>query len=253
MDRFIKTQDEIEKIAKGGELIRKILHETAALAKPGVSTLELDEYAEKAIRKIGGRPSFLGYGEKNNPFPATLCTSVNDVVVHGVPSSDVVLKEGDILGIDIGMEYLGLYTDTAITVGVGKVSAKAKKLMEVTKKSLDLAIRQAKPGNRIGDIAFATQDTVEKAGFSVVRELVGHGVGYEVHEDPQVPCYGKKGTGIVLKPGMVLAIEPMVCEGERFIFFDEDDGWSIRTRDGKLAAHFEHTIAVTERGARILT
>ncbi len=249
---LIKTQQEIATIAEGGSLLRDILYKTAALVKPGISTLQLNEFAESEIKKVGGRPSFKGYGGKKNPFPAGLCTSVNDVVVHGLPARNIILKTGDIIGLDIGMEYKKLYTDTAITVPVGDITKLAKKLLETTKKSLDLGIKQARAGNKIGDIGFAIQSCVEAAGFSVVRDLVGHGVGYEVHEDPAVPCYGKKDTGTVLKEGMVLAIEPMVCEQEFSIKLDSD-GWTIRTADGGLSAHFEHTIAVTKNGARILT
>ena len=242
---LIKTQEEIEIIAEGGKLIQNILHNTAKLVKPGVSTWELNEYAESEIYKLGARPSFKDYGPKKNPFPAGLCTSVNSQVVHGIPSRDVVLKNGDIIGLDIGMEYKGLYTDTAITVAVGTVSDKVKKLIEATKKCLDLSLREAKAGNKIGDISHIIQKTAEDAGFSVVRDLVGHGVGYDVHEDPAVPCYGKKGTGIVLQEGMVLAIEPMLCAGEYFVVF-EPDGWTISTKDGGLSAHFEHTVAITK-------
>ncbi len=217
-----------------------------------MTTWRLNEFAEQGITKAGGRPSFKNYGGKKNPFPAALCTSVNSVVVHGIPSREVILKSGDIVSLDIGMEYKKLYTDTAITVGVGNISEQAKKLIDVTKKSLDLGIAQARAGNRIGDISHAIQTTVETAGFSVVRDLVGHGVGYDVHEDPPVPCYGKKGTGPLLEEGMVLAIEPMVCAGEYFLNF-EKDGWTISTKDGSLAAHFEHTVAITRSGAQILT
>jgi methionyl aminopeptidase len=249
---FIKTQQEIEIIAEGGKLIHNILHATAGLVKPGISTWSLNEFAEAEIEKIGGRPSFKNYGPKKNPFPAALCTSVNSVVVHGIPSPKIILQEGDIISLDIGMEYKGLYTDTAVTVGVGKISEVAKKLIDITQKSLSAAIAQAKPGNRIGDIAFATQKVAQDAGFSVVRDLVGHGVGYEVHEDPAVPNYGKRASGEILQEGMVLAIEPMVCEHDYFVNF-EPDGWTISTKDGGLAAHFEHTIAITKTGARILT
>ena len=249
---FIKTPEEIETIAEGGRILHDILQKTAAMVKPGVSTAKLNDFAEAAIVKAGGRPSFKNYGPKKNPFPAGLCTSINDVVVHGIPDVDAILKDGDIVGLDIGMEYKGLYTDHAITVGVGKISDKAKKLLETTKKSLDLAIKEAKAGAKIGDIGFAIQSTAEKAGFGAVRDLVGHGVGYDVHEDPAVPCYGKKGTGETLREGMVLAIEPMLCEREYFVTIDPDD-WTIRTADGGLSAHFEHTIAITKNGARILT
>lgn len=249
---YVKTQKEIEIIAEGGKLLRDCLYRTAELVKPGISTGQLSEFAEKAMNAGGGRPSFIGYGPKNNQFPSGLCTSVNDVVVHGIPSFKEILKEGDILGLDIGVEYKGMYTDTAITVAVGKVSATAQKLIQVTKEALDKAILEAMPGKKIGDIGFAIQTYVERAGFSVVRDLVGHGVGYAVHEDPAVPCFGRKGTGELLEAGMVIAIEPMVCEGKYQVYF-EKDGWTIKTRDGKLAAHFEHTIAITNKGARILT
>lgn len=252
MSRYTKSPEEIEIINEGGKILRDILHRAAAMAKPGVSTAEINDFAEREINKAGGRPSFIGYGDRRNPFPAGLCTSINDAVVHGVPSKEDILQDGDILGLDIGMEYKGLYTDTAITVPVGNVSATAQKIIDVTKQSLDQALKQVKPGNTIGDIGHAIQTAAETAGFSVVRDLVGHGVGYEVHEDPAVPCYGKPGKGIVLTENMVLAIEPMVCEQKPKIFFDTD-GWTIRTHDGGLAAHFEHTIAVTKNGVRILT
>lgn len=251
-NRLIKTPAEINAIAEGGKLIHGILHATAGLARPGISTWELNEFAEKEIAKTGGRPSFKNYGPKKNPFPAGLCTSVNSVVVHGIPSREIILKNGDIVSLDVGMEYKNLYTDTAITVAVGNISTEAQKLIAVTKKCLDLAIKQARSGNRIGDISYAIQSTAEAAGFGVVRDLVGHGVGYEVHEEPSVPCFGQKNQGPKLEEGMVLAIEPMVCAGEYFLKY-QNDGWTISTADGQLAAHFEHTLAITENGARILT
>lgn len=249
---LVKTDEEIEIIAEGGKILRDILYGAAALVKPGVSSAGLNDFAESEIYKAVGRPSFKGYGTKKNPYPAGLCTSVNDVIVHGIPSRNAILKSGDIVGLDIGMEYKSLYTDTAITVAVGQISDVAKKLLETTKKCLDAAIKQAKAGNKIGDISHAMQSTAEAAGFSVVRDLVGHGVGYDVHEDPSVPCFGKKGTGELLREGMVLAIEPMLCEHEYFVKMD-GDGWTIRTADGGLSAHFEHTVAITKNGARILT
>lgn len=252
MAKYTKKPEEIELIAEGGKLLGDILKRTADFVRPGISTHELNEFAEKEIIAAGGRPSFIGYGDKGNPFPAALCTSINDAVVHGVPNPDDILHEGDIVGLDIGMEYKGFYTDTAVTVPVGKVSPKAEQIMKVTKTALQEAINLVKPGNRIGDLGFAMQSIVEKAGFSVVRDLVGHGVGYAVHEDPAVPCYGKAGTGIELVEGMVLAIEPMVCENKPRVVYDED-GWTIRTSDNGLAAHFEHTIAVTAKGVRVLT
>lgn len=249
---FIKTEQEIDDIEEGGKILRRILVDLEKQAVPGVSTQELNAYAEREMRAAGGTPSFIGYGPKNNPFPAGLCTSLNDVVVHGIPSKEDVLRDGDIVGLDIGMEYKGLFTDTAITVFVGTVYPKLRHLVRTTKKSLDEAIKKAVVGNRIGDISHTIQAEAEKNGFSVVRDLVGHGVGYAVHEDPAVPCYGKPGTGPKLLPGMVLAIEPMLTTGSFHVFFD-DDGWTIRTRDHSLAAHFEHTIAITDKGPRVLT
>lgn len=252
MNKYTKKSHEIELIAEGGRILGGILKRTAAMAKPGISTAELNDYAEREIRIAGGRPSFQGYGDRKNPFPAGLCTSINDAVVHGVPSSEDILQEGDIIGLDIGMEYKGFYTDTAVTVPVGEISQQAKQIIQVTKNCLDEALNLCKPGNRIGDLGFAMQSIAEKAGFSVVRDLVGHGVGYAVHEDPAVPCYGKPGTGIELVENMVLAIEPMVCEKKPRVVYDTD-GWTIRTSDGGLAAHFEHTIAITQKGVKILT
>ncbi|HVY67445.1 MAG TPA: type I methionyl aminopeptidase [Patescibacteria group bacterium] len=247
----VKTEEEIALIAEGGKLLHGILLQAAALVKPGVSTAALNDFAEQAITDIGGRPSFKGYGPKHNPYPAGLCTSVNDEVVHGIPSGRT-LKDGDIIGLDIGMEYRGLYTDHAITVGVGRVSDIAGRLMDATQKSLAAALKIVRPGARIGDIGWTIQSTAEAAGFSVVRDLVGHGVGYAVHEDPSVPCYGKRGTGALLREGMVLAIEPMLCQHDYYLTVD-NDGWTIRTADGGLSAHFEHTVAVTKHGVRILT
>lgn len=248
----IKTPQEIKIINEGGKHLRDILLRTAKLVKPGITTAQLNEYAEREMLKVGGTPSFIGYGSKRNPFPAGLCTSINDAIVHGIPSHKDFLQEGDIVGLDIGMIYKSLYTDTAITVPVGKISHTAEKLLETTKKALDAAIAEARPGNRIGDIGAVIQGMAEQNGFSTVRDLVGHGVGYAVHEDPSVPGYGKRGTGLVLEPGLVIAIEPMFCQNNPEIYFDED-GWTIKTRDGGLAAHFEHTIVITEKGSRILT
>lgn len=252
MKKYTKTPEEIKLINEGGKILRDILHRAAAMAKPGVSTHEINQFAESEIIRAGGRPSFIGYGGPKNPFPSGLCTSINDAVVHGVPSKNDILQDGDVLGLDIGMEYKKLFTDTAITVPVGKVSKAATNLIATTKLCLDNALKQVKPGNRIGDIGYAIQSTAELAGFSVVRDLVGHGVGYAVHEDPMVPCYGTAGKGIELVENMVLAIEPMVCELKSKIFFDTD-GWTIRTHDRGLAAHFEHTIAVTHKGVKVLT
>ena len=249
---LIKSNQEIEIIAEGGKILHEILERTAELVTPGISTWELNSFAEAEIYKAGGKPSFKGYGPRKNPFPAGLCTSVNSQVVHGIPSKEVILKAGDIIGLDIGMEYKQLYTDHAITVGVGKISPQSQKLIDTTKKALSLAIKEAGAGVKTGNIGYVIQKTAEDAGFNVVRDLVGHGVGYAVHEDPAVPCYGKKGSGDTLEAGMVIAIEPMLTVGEYFLEL-ANDGWTISTSDGSLSAHFEHTVAITENGARILT
>ncbi len=249
---FIKSPQEIAIIAEGGKILAKVLAETAQLVQPGISTFELNEFAEKAIRAADGTPSFIGYGSKKNPFPSGLCTSVNDVVVHGIPSKDQVLAEGDIIGLDIGMQYKGLFTDTAVTVAVGSVSSRLVRLLETTKRSLEAGIDVAREGNRIGDISAAIEAVAKAGGYGIVRDLVGHGVGYAVHEDPMVPNFGRKGTGPVLKAGMVLAIEPMFTLGRPDVYFD-NDGWTIRTEDGSMAAHFEHSIVITKTGAEILT
>lgn len=252
MYKYTKKPEEIELIAEGGKILGEILNQAGKMAKPGVSTWEINEFAEQAIRTAGGRPSFVGYGSKKNPFLYGLCTSINDAVVHGIPSKTEVLQEGDIVGLDIGMEYKGFYTDTAITVPVGPVSVTAERIIQTAKVALDNAIAKVKVGNTIGDIGHAIQTTIEMQGFSTVKDLVGHGVGYAVHEDPAVPGYGKAGTGIPLVENMVIAIEPMVCEKKARVFFDSD-GWTIRTHDGGLSAHFEHTVVVTKNGVRVLT
>ena len=248
----VKSEADIALIREGGAIMHKILRDTAALARPGISTWELNEFAEAAIARAGGRPAFKNYGDAPNLFPAGLCTSVNDVVVHGIPSKRDILQEGDIVSLDIGMEYKGRYTDTAITVPVGKVSPEVAKLLDVTEKSLSAGIAMAVAGNTTGDIGNAVQQYVERHGFSVVRDLVGHGVGFDVHEDPQVPNYGRPGTGTKLVAGMVIAIEPMVNLGGYAVEVD-DNGWAILTADGSVSAHFEHTVAVGNRRPEILT
>ena len=250
---LIKTEEEIRALAEGGRILADVLRETAAHVKPGISTFELNEFAEKKIREHGALPSFKGYQGIKRPFPAGLCTSVNNVVVHGIPKRNEMLKEGDIIGLDCGVIYKKLFTDAAITVPVGRAGELAQKLMETTRLALENAIHAAIPGGTIGDIGYAIQNTVEKRGFSVVRDLIGHGVGYAVHEEPAVPCFGRPGTGVMLEAGMVLAIEPMVNAGDFRVVFDDEDGWTVRTADGSLSAHFEHTVAITENGAVILT
>lgn len=250
---MVKTKEEIEILAEGGKRLAEILHEVLKSVQPGVSTKELDGIAENLIVSSGGAPSFKRYRIGSAPpYPATLCTSINDAIVHGLPREKDMLKDGDIIGIDIGMKWQGLYTDMAVTVPVGEVDAESQRLLNVTKKALEIGIEVVKPGGHIGDIGEAVQAFVEGHGFGVVRQLVGHGVGYKVHEDPQVPNYGKGGTGPEIWEGMVLALEPMVTAGDYNLIL-ADDSWTWRTRDGSRAAHFEHTIVVEKHGARVLT
>jgi len=228
-----------------------VVHETLRLvteaAKPGVSTKELDELAEAHIRSAGGRPAFLGY----RGYPATLCTSANDVIVHGIPSATHRLREGDILGVDCGVVLDGFVGDAAVTIPIGAVAEDARRLMKVTKECLELAVEVVRPGRRLTDIGAAIQEHAEAAGYTVVRDLVGHGIGRAMHEDPQVYNFGPGGRGPELRPGLVLAIEPMVNAGKFGVRFD-DDGWTARTEDGKLSAHFEYSVAVTENGPWVL-
>ena len=244
---YLKTPEEIALLRASNQLVGKTLAEVAKYIKVGVTTLELDKIAEDFIRSNGAEPGFLGYGG----FPNTLCVSVNDQVVHGIPSN-YALKEGDIVSVDCGVLQNGYYGDSAYTFCVGKVDEKVKKLLEITKESLSLGIDSAQHGNRIGDIGFAIQQHCQKAGFSVVRKLVGHGVGRNLHEDPEVPNFGKKGQGVLLKEGNVIAIEPMINMGNRDVV-QEKDGWTIRTIDRKPSAHFEHTIAIRKGKAEILS
>ncbi len=244
----VKSEEEIELLRESNLLVGKTLGEMAKHVRPGVSTLELDRIAEEFIRSHGAEPGFLGYGG----FPNSLCISVNDVVVHGIPSAKCILKEGDVVSIDCGTLKNGYYGDSAYTFEVGEVSEEVHKLLVTTKESLYKGIEKAVAGMRIGDIGHAVQSHCEAAGFSVVRELVGHGVGRNLHEDPQVPNFGRMGQGVKLKEGMVIAIEPMINLGEKQVYI-ENDGWSIRTRDGKPSAHFEHTMAIGKHGADILS
>lgn len=246
----LKTAEEVEILAEGGKILAQVLQKVKEAVIPGISTWELNRIAEEEIARLGGEPSFKGYGEK--PFPAALCTSVNEVIVHGIPSKSQILKEGDIISLDLGVKYKNLYTDSAISVPVGKISPEAERLLRVAEQALNLAVAAAKPGANIGDISWTIQKTAEDAGFGVVRELIGHGVGHAVHEDPPVPCYGEKGKGIVLEEGMVLAIEPMLTVGDYHLTI-LPDGWGIKTKDGSLTAHFEHTVAITKSGSRVLT
>ena len=242
-----KSPAEIDKMARAGEILVRTMDLLAGKIRPGVSTGDLDSAAEKFIRSQGAVPAFKGY----RGFPGSICASPNEMVVHGIPGR-FKLSRGDVLSVDIGVIYDGWVADAARTFPVGEVSPVAAKLLQVTEESLFKAVEQVRPGKRLGDIGHAVQQHVEAAGFSVVRSLVGHGIGRDMHEEPQIPNYGQAGKGVPLEPGMVLAIEPMSTAGRHSVRMG-DDGWSIFSQDGSLAAHFEFTVAVTEEGPRILT
>jgi methionyl aminopeptidase len=244
---MLKSAAELDLMHQANVLVHETLRLVAEAARPGVTTAELDALAEAHIRSRGGRPAFKGY----RGYPATLCTSVNDVIVHGIPSADCVLKEGDIASVDCGVVWQGYYGDAAVTVAVGPVSADARRLLEVTRECLDAAVGAMRPGGRVSDVGSAIQRHAEGHGFSVVREFVGHGIGRALHEEPQVYNFGPPGRGPELRPGLVLAIEPMVNQGAAGVVVDAD-GWTARTEDGKLSAHFEYSVAVTTNGPRIL-
>ncbi len=245
---ILKSLQEIEKIHQACLVVADVLEGVRKLVRPGVTTLELDEYAERFIASAGARPAFKGY----RGYPRTLCTSINDQVIHGIPSRNSVLRPGDLVSIDVGAVVDGFYGDAAITVPVGAVSESGERLMRVTEESLARGIAEARPGNRLFDISSAVQRHVESNGYSVVREFVGHGIGRSLHEDPQVPNFGERGRGPRIQSGMVLAIEPMVNMGGSKTVV-QGDQWTAVTADGSLSAHFEHTIAVLEEGPRILT
>lgn len=244
---ILKRNSELDIMAEAAVLNRRALTAIEPYIKPGGCTLELNKIAEDAILSGGGKPAFKGY----RGFPATLCTSLNDVVVHGIPD-EKPFREGDIVSVDIGTFYRGYAADMARTYAVGRVSAEVHRLLDVTERSLFAGIEKAQAGNRLGDVSAAIQRVVEEAGFWVVREFVGHGIGSEFHEAPEVPNYGRAGTGPVLRPGLVLAIEPMVTQRRTKVVI-LDDGWTAPTADGSLSAHFEHTVAITADGPRILT
>ncbi len=238
---------------RANQLVGKTLGELAKHIKPGVTTLQLDKIADEFIRDHGAIPTFKDFPNPYGaPFPASICTSVNDAVVHGVPNNETVLKDGDIISIDCGTLLDGFNGDSAYTFCVGEVSEDVKKLIRTTRESLYLGIENAVAGRHLGDISNAVQDHCEKEGYGVVRELTGHGIGREMHEDPQVPNYGRRGNGVLLKAGMCIAIEPMITMGDRSIYM-MPDRWTVRTRDGKPAAHFEHTIAIRQGKAEILS
>jgi len=248
----LKTERDIETIAKSGRILAEVLEKISQEAKEGVILDYLDKLTRDLLQEAGAKPAFLGYRPTSSeqPFPAALCLSLNEQVVHGLPSS-YKLRSGDLLKIDLGVDYKGYISDSAITLGIGKISPTAKKLIEAVKKSLEAAINETRPGKHLGDLGFAIESTIKKAGFNVVKGLTGHGVGFELHEDPTILNYGNKGEGLALKPGMVLAIEPMACLGKGKIIQRPDD--SFATADGSLSAHFEHTVAVTENNPQILT
>lgn len=244
---ILKRRSELEIMAEASRINREALQVVSAMVASGVTTNELNEAAEDAILSRGGKPSFKGY----NGFPASICASPNEVVVHGFPD-DRPLEEGDVLSIDIGTHYRGYHADMALTYAIGNVSVEARNLLDVTQRSLIAGIEKAQAGARLGDVSAAIQDVVEAAGLWVVREFVGHGIGRDFHEGPEVPNFGRAGTGPVLRPGLVLAIEPMVAQRRTRVVI-ADDGWTASTENGSLAAHFEHTVAITESGPWVLT
>lgn len=248
MGYYLKTPDEIETLRRANMAVAEVLDACEAACKPGASTWDLNEIAEAKLKELGAKSAFFGY----HGYPAVLCTSVNEVVVHGIPRKDVVLKDGDLVGIDFGCFVDGYCGDSARTVMVGEVSEEAKRLVQATKESLEKAIEQCVPGNRLQDIGWAVQSHVEPLGFSVVRTFVGHGIGKSMHEDPPVPNYGSPGRGLRLKAGLVLAIEPMVNAGVPEVEV-LGDRWTAVTKDRKLSAHFEHSVAITERGPYVLS
>ncbi len=277
---YIKTPEEIAVLREGGKRLAKILQEMMGAVKAGVSAFELNKLAEGLIFQSGGEPSFKGYKSKKSekPYLYATCISINDEVVHAVPRADKILKDGDVVGLDIGMLWpsgaltypseakaegvggakeaggrrRGMYTDMAVTLGIGKVSPDAERLIRTTKEALDIGIRAVRPGVKIGDVGYLIQRHLEKNNLGVIRDLAGHGVGHAVHEEPLIPNYGKKGAGSELMEGMVIAIEPMATLGDWRVVLDKD-GFAFRTADGSLGAHFEHTLAVTKTGAEVLT
>ncbi len=251
--KYIKTSLEISILRECGRRLAETLYQVAEMTRPGVTGRQLDQIAEQMIRARGDEPAFLNYQPKKSavPFPATLCVSINDEIVHGIPT-DRVIKEGDVVGLDLGVRHRGLYTDMAVTVGVGKVSPQSAKLIEVTRRALDVGIASARPGNTVGDIGYAIEKFVKPHGYGIVFELGGHGVGRAVHEKPWIPNFGKAGQGEKLEAGMVIAIEPMLTLGHPKIKLGEDR-FTCLVADGTWGAHFEHTVALTKRGPEILT
>jgi methionyl aminopeptidase len=250
----LKSPDEIRIMNEANRIVREILEGLRRKVRSGMSTLEIDAFAEQRIRERGGVPAFKGYPHRGDgrDFPGTVCASINDEVVHGIPSDRRVLREGDIVSVDLGVHYQGYYGDAAETFAVGEIDAAARRLLEVTRQALVLGVEQAREGKRVSDIGHAVQSHVESHGFSVVREFVGHGIGSRLHEEPQIPNFGQPGRGARLTPGMVLAIEPMVNAGSPEVVVSADDGWTARTRDGSLSAHFEVSVAIGEESPLVL-
>lgn len=249
MTTRVKTADEIAAMRKSGQMLSSVLKTVTSQIEPGMSTLRLSEIADAQLKKLGGKPAFKGY----EGFPESLCVSVNDEVIHGIPRAEHIIKEGDIVSCDFGVNYQGMITDAAVSVIVGTPkSAKDLELVSTTKKAMLKGIEQIRGGAHIGDIGNAIQKVLNSSNFGIVKEFVGHGVGHQLHEEPGIPNYGQKGEGFVLQPGMTVAIEPMATMGYPNVLVD-DDGWTVRTRDGLRAAHFEHTVLVTENGYEILT
>lgn len=242
-----KSSEEMAAMRRAGQINGSVLYDLRAMVKPGVTPIDLDERAQELIRSRGGEPAFLGYRN----FPAALCVSVNDAVIHGIPDTRP-FEPGDIVGIDCGVRVDGLYADSAITVGIPPISDVHERLLLVTRRALDAGIVRVQPGQLLGNIQAAIQAEIERSGFGIVRELTGHGIGRSLHEAPDIPNYGRAGTGIKLKPGMAICIEPMVTVGSADIMTDHDN-WTIRTIDGQVGAQFEHTILINDRGAEILT
>ena len=246
---ILKSSNEIQKIREAGKIVSEALSLAGEIVKPGMSTWELNDRIEKVITGHGARPSFKNY----HGFPAASCISPNSIVVHGIPSKKVILNEGDIVSVDVGAFLNGYHADAARTFAVGEISPDARKLIDVTKECFMRGAAEAVSGNRIGDIGFAVQSYAEENGYGVVRDLIGHGVGRDLHEDPDVPNFGNKGRGKRLAVGMVIAIEPMINGGTEKVIFDKEDGWTVRTADGALSAHYENTVAITSDGPLLLT
>lgn len=245
----IRTDEEIKKMRKAGQMLATVHEELHGFLRPGISTKAVDELCESTIRRLGGIPNVLGYGG----FPGSVCISVNNVVVHGIPSEDIVLEEGDIVSLDTGLSWQGYHADAARTWGIGRISEEARRLIEVTRESFFEGIRRARAHGHLYDISAAIDDYASERGYGVVAGFAGHGIGTHLHEYPDVPNTSQKARGMILEPGMTFAVEPMITAGSPEVDLDEEDGWTVRTRDGSLAAHYENTILITEGDAEILT